>query len=46
VAAATPARVLAESLYQLWLGASLMVKVARNGGPFDAAMSTTQRLLS
>ena len=46
VAAATPARVLAESLYQLWLGASLMVKVARNGGPFDAAMSTTQRLLA
>ena len=46
VAVATPARVLAESLYQLWLGASLMVKVARNGGPFDAAMSTTQRLLS
>ena len=46
VAAATPARVLAESLYQLWLGASLMVKVARNGGPFDAAMSATQRLLS
>jgi TetR/AcrR family transcriptional repressor of nem operon len=46
VAAATAARVLAESLYQLWLGASLMVKVARNGGPFDAAMSTTQRLLS
>ncbi|PHV31045.1 TetR family transcriptional regulator [Janthinobacterium sp. BJB312] len=44
--AATPARVLAESLYQLWLGASLMVKVARNGGPFDAAMSTTQRLLA
>lgn len=46
VAAATPARVLAESLYQLWLGASLMVKVVGSGGPFDAAMSTTQRLLS
>ncbi|MDN2697091.1 TetR/AcrR family transcriptional regulator [Janthinobacterium sp. SUN073] len=46
VAAATSARVLAESLYQLWLGASLMVKVARSCGPFDAAMSTTQRLLS
>lgn len=46
LAAQTPARVLAESLYQLWLGASLMVKVARNGGPFDAAMSTTQQLLA
>lgn len=46
VAVAMPARVLAESLYQLWLGASLMVKVARSGGPFDAAMATTQQLLS
>jgi TetR/AcrR family transcriptional regulator, transcriptional repressor for nem operon len=46
VATTTPARTLAESLYQLWLGASLMVKVARSGGPFDSAMSTTQRLLS
>ena len=46
VAEQTPARVLAEALYQLWLGASLMVKVARSGGPFDAAMSTTQRLLA
>ncbi|MDZ5633884.1 TetR/AcrR family transcriptional regulator [Janthinobacterium sp. GMG1] len=45
-AAATAARVLAESLYQLWLGASLMAKVAKSGGPFDAAMSSTQRLLS
>ena len=46
VAADTPARVLAESLYQLWLGASLMVKVGRSGGPFNAAMSTTQGLLA
>jgi TetR/AcrR family transcriptional repressor of nem operon len=46
VATTTPARMLAESLYQLWLGASLMVKVARSGGPFDSAMVTTQRLLS
>lgn len=40
----TPGQV-AESLYQLWLGASLMVKIVRNGKPFDAAMSTTHRIL-
>ena len=46
VAAATAARVLAESLYQLWLGASLLVKVAKSGEPFDTAMLATQRLLA
>ena len=46
LAAAMPARVLAESLYQLWLGASLLVKVAKSGEPFDTAMLATQRLLA
>ena len=36
---------VAESLYQLWLGASLMVKIARDTSPFDAAMKTTQHML-
>lgn len=36
---------LAESLYQLWLGASVLAKVARTPQPFDAAMATTRRLL-
>lgn len=36
---------LAESLYQLWLGASVMVKVVRTTQPFDAAMSTTRQVL-
>ena len=36
---------LAESLYQLWLGASVMVKIVRGTGPFDAAMAVTRRLL-
>lgn len=36
---------VAESLYQLWLGASVMVKIMRDVSPFDAAMSTTQYLL-
>ena len=39
-----PERV-AESLYQLWLGASVMVKIVRATGPFDAAMVTTRRML-
>lgn len=37
---------LAETLYQLWLGASIMTKIARNSAPFDAAQSATDRLLS
>ena len=36
---------VAESLYQLWLGASVMVKIVRNVSPFDAAMGVTRRLL-
>jgi TetR/AcrR family transcriptional repressor of nem operon len=36
---------LAESLYQLWLGASVMVKITRDASPFDAAMRTTQEML-
>lgn len=36
---------VAASLYQLWLGASIMVKIVRDTSPFDAAMATTQQLL-
>jgi len=39
-----PAQV-AESLYQLWLGASIMVKIARDASPFDAAMTSTEYML-
>lgn len=39
-----PGRV-AESLYQLWLGASVMVKISRNAQPFESAMSTTRQIL-
>ncbi|WP_210081990.1 TetR/AcrR family transcriptional regulator [Pantoea endophytica] len=39
-----PVRV-AESLYQLWVGASVMVKIVRNTGPFDSAMSMTQKII-
>lgn len=37
---------LAETLYQLWLGASIMAKIARHAGPFDAAMNASDRLLA
>jgi TetR/AcrR family transcriptional repressor of nem operon len=36
---------LAESLYQLWLGASVMAKITRDASPFDAAMRTTKEML-
>jgi len=36
---------LAESLYQLWLGASVMAKITRAAAPFDAAMQATATLL-
>lgn len=35
----------AQSLYQLWLGASVMVKIVRHPQPFVTAMITTRELL-
>lgn len=35
----------AQSLYQLWLGASVMVKIVRNTQPFETAMITTRQIL-
>lgn len=36
---------VARSLYQLWLGASIMAKIARTAQPFDTALATTRRML-
>lgn len=36
---------IAKSLYQMWLGASVMVKINRNTLPFDTAMVATRQLL-
>lgn len=36
---------IAQSLYQLWLGASVMVKIVRNSRPFETAMTTTRQVL-
>lgn len=41
----TSAEFLAESLYQLWLGASLLVKVKQSEEPFEVAYKMSQRLL-
>lgn len=38
-------RATAETLYYLWLGASLMAKIERTDAPFEAAMRTTRRIL-
>jgi TetR/AcrR family transcriptional repressor of nem operon len=38
-------RHVAESLYQLWLGASVMVKIVRGTAPFDSAMASTRQML-
>jgi TetR/AcrR family transcriptional repressor of nem operon len=37
--------IVAQSLYQLWLGASVMVKIVRNLQPFETAMTTTRQML-
>jgi TetR/AcrR family transcriptional repressor of nem operon len=37
---------VAQSLYQLWLGASVMVKIVRHTGPFHKAMITTRQILN
>ncbi|HDS1037141.1 TPA: TetR/AcrR family transcriptional regulator [Stenotrophomonas maltophilia] len=43
--AGSDAAALAQSLYQLWLGASIMVKIVRTAQPFDNAMRTTRQVL-
>lgn len=37
---------VAQSLYQLWLGASVMVKIVRTIQPFATAMMTTRQILN
>lgn len=36
---------LAEALYQLWVGASIMVKIVRTSTPFDVALNLTRQTL-
>lgn len=37
---------VAQGLYQLWVGASVMVKISKSVQPFETAMSTTRQVLS
>ena len=39
-------RATAETLYHVWLGASLMAKIERSDASFEAAMKTTRRILN
>lgn len=36
----------ARSLYQLWLGASIMAKIVRTTEPFETALASTRRMLN
>ncbi|WP_296251420.1 TetR/AcrR family transcriptional regulator [Pseudomonas sp. UBA4194] len=37
---------VAQSLYQLWVGASVLVKISKSVQPFETAMFTTRQILS
>jgi len=41
-----PANHLAETLYQTWLGASLLAKISKDDVPLQSAMRTTENLLN
>lgn len=45
ITTAVAPQVLAESLYELWLGASLLAKLNKSTGPFERAVETSKRLL-
>lgn len=45
VSTALSASATALTLYELWLGASLLAKLRRDGSPFDHAMTSTEQLL-
>jgi TetR/AcrR family transcriptional repressor of nem operon len=45
VSVTEPAADAAASLYYLWLGTSVMVKIVRTRAPFDVAIQTTRRML-
>lgn len=43
---AQDAPVLAATLYQTWMGASLLAKITRDRGPLETAMTGTRQLLN
>jgi len=45
LASVDDARQMAESLYQMWLGATLLSKIHRNNDALDRALPATRRML-
>ena len=45
VPASLQAEAMAQTLYGLWLGASLLAKLRRDGSPFVQALASTEQLL-
>jgi len=45
ITSATTPKALAESLYQMWLGASLVMKIGKRESAFENSMSMTKQLL-
>src|SRR3954469_11748686 len=43
---AVEARAMAEILYDMWLGASVLAKIHRSSAPLDTTMAATRRLLN
>lgn len=45
ISAGLPAKVLAPTLYQMWLGAALVARLNRSTAPLEQAMAATKTLL-
>ncbi|WP_426119010.1 TetR/AcrR family transcriptional regulator [Pseudomonas sp. DSP3-2-2] len=46
ITSAVPSATLAKSLYQVWLGASLMMKIGKREAAFETSLTLAKRLLS
>jgi TetR/AcrR family transcriptional repressor of nem operon len=46
ITSAIPNSTLAQSLYQIWLGASLMMKIGKRSSAFEDSLTMAKRLLS
>ncbi|UVM36332.1 TetR/AcrR family transcriptional regulator [Pseudomonas sp. B21-017] len=46
ITSAIPNSTLAQSLYQIWLGASLMMKIGKRSSAFENSLAMAKRLLS
>ena len=46
ITSTAPSSTLAQSLYQVWLGASLMMKIGKRDDAFETSLTLAKRLLS